>query len=179
MNIQLGNLTLRLLTKEDGPHFFDLIERNRIRLRDYFPITISLITDLAVCIKYVDEKVEQTSKKEHFCFVIENEQGCLQGLFFIKDLDWRIPKGELAYFIDQSLEGMWIMTKALSAVVSYCFDVLEMNKLSIITAVDNYPSKKIAEKNGFEIEGILRNDYRIASGKLIDNIYYGLLKSRQ
>ena len=120
--------------------------------------------------------MEQADKKEHFCFVIEDENNNLQGLLIIKNIDWRVPKGELAYFIDRGLEGKGIMTKALTHLANWCFQTLGINKLFILTATGNEASRKTDEKNGFEIEGILRKNFRIASGDLVDMVYYGLLK---
>jgi len=177
MNLSFLNLTLRDLTKEDGPEFYSLIDRNRLRLRNYFPVTIATISGLDACFKYIDEKVDQASNREHYAFVLEDENKQLQGLFFIKNIDWRIPKGELAYFIDKGLEGNGIMTKALGAVADYGFTNLGMNKLFLITATDNLPSRKIAEKNNFKLEGILRSNFKLSSGELVDMAYYGLLST--
>ncbi len=176
MNITIDNLTLRPLESNDASAFFDLIDRNRIRLRDYFPVTISVITNLENCKRYIEEKAEQALIREHYCYVIADKQSRLLGLIILKNIDWRVPKGELAYFIDKDYEGKGITSRALSALVSYCFDTMEMNKLFILTAVDNHPSRKLAEKTGFETEGILRKNFRLSDGRLVDNVYYGLLR---
>ena len=176
MNISFLNLTLRSLTIEDGPEFYALIDRNRLRLRDYFPVTTATIINLDACFKYLDNKLDQANKKEHFTFVIEDVNQQLRGLFFIKNIDWRVPKAELAYFIDKMLEGKGIMTSALGAVVDYGFNYLQINKLFLLTATDNLPSRKIAEKNRFQLEGILRSNFKLCSGELTDMAYYGLLR---
>ena len=43
-------------------------------------------------------------------------------------------------------------------------------------AEDNLPSRRVAEKNSFVIEGTLRQDFKIAKGYWIDAVYYGLLR---
>ncbi len=177
MNVSFFNLTLRSLTADDGPGLFNLIDRNRLRLRDYFPVTTATITSLDACFKYVDNKMEQAEKREHFTFVIADDNNHLQGLFFIKNIDWRVPKGELAYFIDKKLEGRGIMTKALAEVIDYGFNTLAMNKLFLVTSTNNVSSRKIAEKNGFTLEGTLRNNFKLSTGELVDMAYYGILKS--
>jgi len=66
INIHFDNSTLRPLGNHDGLQFFNLIDRNRIRLRDYFPGTTTEIVNLAAGFKYVDEKVEQAENKNIF-----------------------------------------------------------------------------------------------------------------
>ncbi|MCL5028997.1 MAG: GNAT family N-acetyltransferase [Bacteroidetes bacterium] len=50
-----------------------------------------------------------------------------------------------------------------------------MNKVFLRIAEDNISSRRVAEKNGFIVEGILRQDFNISEGERIDVIYYGLL----
>ncbi len=178
MTIQFDNFILRPIQEHDKVQFLTLIDRNRVRLRDYFPVTSREITDLKTCKNYIKQKTAEANKREHYSFVIEDENKRLQGLFILKNLDWWVPKCELAYFIDKDMEGKGIMTRGLSALIKYCFDTLKMNKLFILTSTDNYASRKIAEKNGFKIEGILRQNYRIPSG-LVDNVHYGLLRGEE
>jgi RimJ/RimL family protein N-acetyltransferase len=178
MTIRFDNFTLRPLEKNDAVQFLALIDNNRARLRDYFPNTSQQITDLGTCKKYIKQKTAEAGNREIYSFVLVDEKKDLQGLFILKNIDWWVPKGELAYFIDKDLEGKGIMTRALSEIVTYCFDTLDMNKLFILTSTDNHASRKIAEKNGFKIEGILRQNYRIPSG-LVDNVHYGLLKAER
>jgi RimJ/RimL family protein N-acetyltransferase len=52
-----------------------------------------------------------------------------------------------------------------------------MKKLFLRTHEKNIASRRVAEKNGFVMEGIIRNDYKTTSGVVVDLMYYGLLKS--
>jgi ribosomal-protein-serine acetyltransferase len=100
------------------------------------------------------------------------------GMLFIKSLDWRIPKAELAYYIDKEYEGKGIISKALNNVIEFAFSVLKLNKLYLRVAPDNKGSRKVAEKNSFKIEGTLRNDFKTYEGALIDLLYYGLINNK-
>ena len=173
------NLNFRLLTNDDAPQLLALIERNRVRLRDYFPVTSGTITNLGTAYNYTDKQLKQALDKEQYLFVLADDNHDLKGLFFIKNIDWRVPKGELAYFIDTKLEGRGIMTRTMAEIVNYSFHTLGMNKLFLLTGIDNIPSRRIAEKNGFEVEGILRKNFKITSGELVDMVYYGKLRENQ
>ena len=51
-------------------------------------------------------------------------------------------------------------------------------KLFLRTSPANTDACLLAEKCGFEIEGLLRKDYKTTSGELVDLRYYGLLNSQ-
>ena len=176
MEQQIADFNLRHLAVNDGTQFLNLIDRNRQRLLDFFPVTTASITNLESAFKYVDQHLAMEARKEQYILVLEDKEMLLQGMIIIKNIDWRVPKAELAYFIDKNLQGQGIMTKALGEAVTYGFEELGMNRLFIITSVDNLSSRRIAEKNGFEAEGVLRKNFRISNGELIDNVCYGKLK---
>jgi RimJ/RimL family protein N-acetyltransferase len=178
MNKHFDTYRMRLIAEEDAPGLFRLIEKNRIRLRDYFPNSIKSIVTEESALQYILEKTRQCQNKVFYCFVIESvkEGKELIGIVFLKNVEWTIPKAELAYFIDQDYERMGIITKSISFVITYSFDTLKLNKLYLRVSGDNKASQRVAEKNGFRTEGTLRSDFKTSDGKLIDLIYYGLLR---
>jgi ribosomal-protein-serine acetyltransferase len=176
LNTSIKNLVLRPLNIEDAGEFFELINRNRARLCDYFPKTISMVTDPGNAGAYVQQRVGQAVKKEFLSFVLADENNELQGYISLKNFDWEVPKCELAYFIDADYEGKGIMTNAMGVIVTYCFETLQLNKLYLTTAADNYRSRKMVENNGFEMEGLLRKDFKHSTGVLVDMVYYGIIR---
>lgn len=175
MHISFDNFLIRPVNHNDAAPLLDLIDRNRERLRDYFPLTTHQVIDLSTSEAYIARAQTLIAKREHFCMVVEDGKQLLKGLFIVKNIDWRVPKAELAYFIDKDHEGQGIMTSGLKALSRHCMQEMGMNKLFIITSTDNYSSRRIAEKTGFVAEGILRKNFRTSTG-LVDNVYYGLLK---
>ncbi len=116
-------------------------------------------------------------KKEFFTYLIcDTINNNIIGAVFIKDIDWNIPKSELGFFIDEAYEGKGIVTKSVSLIIDYCFEELKLNKLIIRSAEDNFSSRKVAEKNKFTLEGIIRKDIRTYDGNVVDIAYYGLLR---
>jgi RimJ/RimL family protein N-acetyltransferase len=41
------------------------------------------------------------------------------------------------------------------------------------THESNVGSRKVAERNGFKVEGIIRKDYKTTKGEIVDLLYYG------
>jgi len=173
----MKEMLVRLIEKEDGEELYSLVERNRERLIMYFPKTSGIIKDPETAKKFARQKVKQALEREQFNFVIAlKSHPEIIGMVMVKNIDWTIPKGELAYFIDENYEGIGITSNAVKWVVNHCFGELEMEKLYIKFDPENLGSKKVAIKNGFEKEGFLKREFRTGLGELTDVERYGLLK---
>lgn len=173
----MKDILVRLVEKEDSEEIFDLIEKNRERLLTYFPKTSTVVKDLEAAKKFAKQKMRQALEREQYNFlVILKSQLRVIGMVMVKNIDWTIPKGELAYFIDKEYEGIGITSKAVKFVVEYCFKQLEMEKLYIKFDPENAGSKKVAVKNGFEKEGLLKREFRTGYGAITDVERYGLLR---
>ncbi|HMC00789.1 MAG TPA: GNAT family protein, partial [Flavobacteriaceae bacterium] len=69
--------------------------------------------------------------------------------------------------------GKGIITKALANVVEYIVDKYHFKKLLCRANAENIGSIQVALKNGFELEGTIRNDYATIKGRVVDLNYYG------
>ena len=87
MKQHFKDFKFRLLTTNDGAKLLELINRNRQRLVDYFPVTSSAITNLDSSFKYVDQYLGMEARKEQFILVLEDKDNLLQGMFLIKNID--------------------------------------------------------------------------------------------
>lgn len=173
--LEIENYRIRLVQFDDAQRLFKLVDSNRDRLLKYFPITTSGITNLETAKAYVSQKIHEANNKSFFSYLIEEKNtGNLVGMYILKSFNWRIPKCELAYFIDSGSEGKGIISKVTKCIIDFCFTVLKMNKIWIETGTDNIGSKSVALKNGFKLEGLLRNNFRDSDGNLLDIEYYGL-----
>ena len=169
---------IRPLSADDAENYFDLINHNRKRLEDFFAGTVAKNKSLEDTHKFITDISEKRERKIYFPFVItETTTKSLIGYTDIKSIDWNVPKAELGFFIEEHYEGKGIVSKAVSKIVEHCFKTLQMKKLFLRTHEKNISSRRVAEKNGFVIEGIIRSDYKTTSGVIVDLLYYGLLKS--
>ena len=176
--MNFDNFSIRSLTTDDQQEFFNLIDRNRPRLEAFFSGTVSKTRTLEDTKDYVTEITKKAEQKVYLPFLlINNYNNSLIGFIDIKNIDWNIPKGELGCFIDEEYANKGISTKALKVFTDFCFKTYGFNKLFLRTHQNNYSAKKIAESCGFEVEGIIRKDYKTTTGELVDLIYYGKLSS--
>lgn len=94
------------------------------------------------------------------------------GIVSIKNIEWRVPKCEIAYFIDKDYQGRGIISYAISWITNQCFNESKMKKIYALVGENNLGSQTVLVKNGFKQEGLLINDYRDGNGNLINSIYF-------
>jgi ribosomal-protein-serine acetyltransferase len=82
--------------------------------------------------------------------------------------NWDAP-----YWVSLAHQGKGLVTKACVSLVDYGFSSLKLNKIIISCAVGNKRSRAIAEKLGFELEGILTANEKV-NGVLLDHTVYSL-----
>ena len=64
--------------------------------------------------------------------------------------------GDIGLWIGEPHWGRGVGTVAVQLIVSYARDVLGMRRIESKIFVENWASRRIFEKNGFELEGTLR-----------------------
>lgn len=175
--MHFDHYTIRLARHSDLPVYFDLIERNRSRLEDFFAGTVAVTKTLEDAEAHLADVIGKVEEKKHYPFLVTDETtGKIVASIQIKSLDWSIPKGELGYYIDAAYEGKGIITRAVAKVIAFCFEELGLVKVFIRTHKRNVSSRKVAEKNGFIYEGTIRSDYKTTSGEIVDTMYYGMTR---
>lgn len=182
MSVRLlfDNYKLRLVELDDLEAYHRLIEDNRKRLEDFFAGTVAQTTTLEDSRAHLTEVIRKNARKEFYSFVLTDDASDrLIASVQVKSLDWNVPKAELGYYIDAAYEGKGLVSRAVAVIVKYCFEQLQLNKLYIRAHESNIASRKIAEHNGFRLEGVLRQDYKTTRGELVDLMYYGLLREEK
>lgn len=158
--------------------FFPFISANRDHIIQTFPVTVRSCESLEKTKEYFEEARKKDNLGECKYFVItEKEKDEILGFFVIKEISAKINRGELAYFIDRNYNGLGIISEISREIIKYGFEELGLNKIIICTSSENIASQRIALKNNFKREGILRKEFLNYFGILEDVNYFGLLKS--
>jgi ribosomal-protein-serine acetyltransferase len=165
---------LKFIKKDEYSDLLLLFSHNLDRLLDYFPVSSKKITTIDAAKEYLKDLSDKFSKKELYGFGVYF-QSSLIGMLYIKNIDWSVPECEIGYFMDQSHQGKGIMSGILKSAVEYYFIKLRMVKIFLRIGPENKGSQRVAEKNGFRQEGVLRKAFRTGSGELVDVEYYGKL----
>ena len=177
--INFDNYTIKPLKNIDLVKFFDLVEGNRERLEDFFTGTVSKTKTFEETKIFVEDMVQRAERKLYFAYIIvDNTNENIAGFLDLKNIDWSIPKSEVGFYIDKNYAGKGITTKALSLLCDFYFSEYKFRKLFLRTHPNNISAKAVAEKCGFELEGIIRKDYETTSGEIVDLLYYGRLNEK-
>jgi RimJ/RimL family protein N-acetyltransferase len=93
----------------------------------------------------------------YFSILVE---GQLVGEIFLHDIGAERPDSALVGYalFESRFRGRGFGSEALGLLVSEVARGSELNQLVVITAADNVPSRRIAEKNGFVESGVAREN---------------------
>ncbi|MBC5636815.1 MULTISPECIES: GNAT family N-acetyltransferase [Ornithinibacillus] len=133
-----------------------------------------------------EEDTEINIRQAHVAFlnredlrllVFHKETGVLIANSGLHRIDWDARKFEIGYWIDTRYSGKGYMTEAVKGIADFAFRELEANRVEIRCDAKNVKSRAIAERIGFELEGILHKDSLDVYGQeLRDTCIYAKVK---
>jgi RimJ/RimL family protein N-acetyltransferase len=83
--------------------------------------------------------------------------------------------GHVGYWCGPQARGRGVMTDSLRQFCGYALDGLQLRRLELIVDPDNVASQRVAEKVGFQREGVLRSHLAHPDGRRRDSVMYSLL----
>lgn len=113
------------------------------------------------------EETELNVRQAHIAFlerkdlrmhIFHRETGAFIGSTGLHRINWEVPKFEIGYWIDTRYSGQGYITEAVKGLTDFSFRELHAQRLEIRCDSKNVKSRKVAERLGFELEGILRRD---------------------
>ncbi|MEW7312837.1 GNAT family protein [Buttiauxella gaviniae] len=117
----------------------------------------------------------ETHSPHWLCLVMRDKQtGTPIGFtgFIRSDSDM----AEVGFILDPIFHGQGYGYESLHAVCQFAFEKCAIRKLTATVTVGNIGSRKVLEKAGFQLEGVLRENYFLA-GTWQDDWILGLLRS--
>ena len=103
------------------------------------------------------------------------EGGALVVLSGLHVRDAHVPKFEIGYWRRAGYDGKGYVTEVVRALTRLAFDTLGANRIEIRCDERNLRSRRVAERSGFPLEALLRNDEIGADGQLRNTCLYALL----
>lgn len=110
--------------------------------------------------------------------MLSRESGRLVGACGLHRTSWEVPKTEVGYWVRASESGKGYVTEAVNGLVAFALDAIGAERIEIITDAENLASRRVAERCGFTLEGILRRERRAPQGSLRDTCIYARLADR-
>ena len=87
-----------------------------------------------------------------------------------------LHRAELGYSLMPSLQGQGLAGEAVRRALDFGFETLGLERIEADVDPRNEASCRLAERLGFQREGLLRNRWRVG-GEFADSILYGLLRN--
>lgn len=86
-------------------------------------------------------------------------------------------KASFGYVLNRAYWNKGYMTEALGALLSFCFEKLEVNRVESMHYVGNEGSGRVMEKCGMRREGLALQEVKI-KGVFHDVVHYGITKQQ-
>ncbi|MHC5249721.1 GNAT family N-acetyltransferase [Enterococcus sp. LJL90] len=161
--IKIDNeLALKFPDKSDAAALFAVVEEDRQELGRWMPWVAETKTA-------ADEEdyLKMSAKKMidgelWLAIILVNNQPV--GTIDIHGIDLVNRQGEIGYWLSQKEQNRGIVSRALNKVCEIAFTELQLHRLGLITEAGNLKSQRVAEKNGFELEGTLRGFIKNETG---------------
>lgn len=82
---------------------------------------------------------------------------------------------EVGYWLGETARGRGLATDAVRGLAGYAFGSLGLQRLFALPFADNGGSRRVLEKAGFALEGVLRQS-AVKRGRIRDQALYALLR---
>lgn len=105
----------------------------------------------------------------------DGSPGRLLGGSGLHRIDWAVRKFEIGYWIRPDAAGQGHVGEAVGLLTALAFDRLGARRVEIRCDSDNLRSRAVAERCGFELEGVLRRDVLGVDGQPRDTAVYARL----
>ncbi len=115
--------------------------------------------------------------RRDLCFQIyarkpDGSAGRMLGGTGLHRIDWAVRKFEIGYWIRPEAAGQGHVSEAVRLLTALAFDTLRAHRVEIRCDVRNTRSRAVAERCGFELDGILRRDALAVDGSVRDTAVY-------
>lgn len=163
---------LRALTADDAPVCADWFNDEALTghmNKGAFPNT------LAQQVEHLEKM--QRSRGDVQLGIVLADTGRLVGTIGIHKIDWHHRHGDISIVIgDTSLQGRGVATEAIGLMTAHAFEKLNLHKVTAGMWATNTGSRRAFEKNGFMLEGQLRESFW-QGDRFVDEIRLGLLRA--
>jgi ribosomal-protein-serine acetyltransferase len=167
------NIELRLLEEQHAEAVYGLLKQNRNHLQAELTWLTDQLT-LEDARAYIRAGLDRQAANNGLRAGIWLRDE-LAGIASLHGVVWADRKASLGYWLGEAYQGRGLVTKACASLIRHAFEELDLNRLEIQCDRENVRSRKVAERLGFTLEGILRQAWW-NQGRVADLAVYGLLK---
>ena len=167
-----ARLILRCATAADAPALNAAVCESFAQLQPFIPWATALPTP---------ERSEADCRRLQGRFLLREDlallvferlpdgsEGLLIGGTGLHRIDWDVRRFEVGYWCRTSCTGQGFVTEAVRAVTRMAFERLRARRVELRVDERNAASWRVAERAGFVLEGVLRNNQLDKAGDACD-----------
>ena len=170
-----NEIVLRPLELSDAHDIFTTIDTQRAYLGKWLPF-VANTKEVADTMEFVKSVVFAPSHRSELVYTIRVRDE-FAGVIGFKDTDSANKKTELGYWLSEKFQKQGVMTRSVEKLCSIAFHEMGMNRVQILCAVGNNPSKQIPIRLGFHLEGIVKEGELLSNGHFTDLEVYRMTRS--
>ncbi len=127
--------------------------------------------------KHIEEMLEREAAGTHlYATVILKSTNEVIGTALVFNFEWQDKHAEIGYVFHKRHWGRGYCTQTVALMSDFAFESLKLHRIHARVAHANIGSVRVLEKNGFKLEGRLR-DYYFVDDLYYDGLYFGKLQS--
>lgn len=172
-----NNLSMALLLPHHAEQFSDVVRNSFDYLAPWIPWVKPDYTpeDARAIIQRYLQKLADNNGMAFALFA----EGQFAGMAAYQYWNWRGARAELGYWIGEPFQGLGLVTRAVENMTTFATRWLGINRIDILTDIHNRRSSLVAERLGYDHEGIRRH-YYTRNGLPVDlNVYVMLAENWQ
>lgn len=170
-------LVIRMPKPGDGKAVFNALQASIDELKPWLPFAHKAQSEEETEINIRESYIQFLKREDLRLLIFHKDTGEFIASSGLHRIDWSVPKFEIGYWIDTRYSGKGYITEAVQGISQFAFNELKARRLEIRCDSKNENSRKVAERAGFTLEGILKNNALSAMDKgLRDTCIYAIVK---
>lgn len=174
-SIDTPRLTLRPPRAGDGPALHEALTESLTELRRFLaslPWVAAEQTPESAETFCRNGEADFIARRDLPFLVFEKASGRLVASAGLHRTVWQTPKSEVGYWCRTGATGQGFVTEAVEALARYAFRHIRAVRVELFTDERNTASRRVAERTGFVLEGILRDERRAPDASLRSTCVY-------
>ncbi len=170
--LETERLRLREIVHEDAQGIFNCFSNNDV-MRYYGQDPITTKEQAEQFVEFFSKNFKE-NRGIRWGIELKEKEGII-GTIGFNVWSPKHKRAEIGYELYPNYWNKGYATEAVSKVISYGFNELDLTRIGAVVFIENKPSNKLLKKLGFVKEGVLRN-YMYQNNIPYDTNVYSLLK---
>ena len=159
----------------DGVAAHEAIVESAERLRVWIPWAKPEITVEEEEVLARERYLKYLARDELFFYMFLKDGNIFLGMSALHTIDWDIPRFEIGYWIRMGYEGKGYASETVKGLTQFALQLGAL-RIEIRTDSRNERSWRVAERAGFILDGILKNNTRDVDGILSETRIYSKVR---